>query len=232
MPDGLNLNIKSWSGHIRNQIKYLQSLSAYVAKIQQLLTQMCIPKEILQHLQPSDISTQTCHPNLCEVLPAPPVPWALLWGQTAESESTWSVQVWWMTLTLVVLARLPGFLSFVVEKYCASSYLTEWKADQLSSLVFISPSAAVETFLGNTQWHTKYLATPQRVLLCHRSRPPIKARSLDQEKRADGPKGLPNEGEVGEGVTNSFPHMLSLVKSEISQKEENRHHILIHICGM
>ena len=74
MPDGLNLNIKSWSGHIRNQIKYLQSLSAYVTKIQQLLIQMCIPKEILQHLRPSDISTQTCHPNPCEVLPGPTGP--------------------------------------------------------------------------------------------------------------------------------------------------------------
>ena len=70
------------------------------------------------------------------------------------------------------------------------------------------------------------------MLLCPRNWPPIKARSLDQEKRADGPKGLPNEGEVGEGVTNSFPPMLSPVNSEISQKEENRHHIIIHICGM
>ena len=53
----------------RNQTKYLQSLSVYVAKIQQLLTQTCIPKEILQHLWSSDISTQNCHPSLCEVLP-------------------------------------------------------------------------------------------------------------------------------------------------------------------
>lgn len=60
-----------------------------------------------------------------------------------------------MTLMLIVLARLPGFLSSVVEKYCTDSYLTEWKADQLSSLVFISPSAAVETFLG------KYMMTHQ-----------------------------------------------------------------------
>ena len=65
----------------RNQTKYLQSLSAYVAKIQQLLTQMCITKEILQHLRPSDINTQNSVTlTFVRFSPAPLVPWGLLWG--------------------------------------------------------------------------------------------------------------------------------------------------------
>ena len=173
-----------------------------------------------------------CHANLCEVLPCPTGPLRTvvriayrIWkhvvspGLMDDSDASSGGKTAWISL-------LCG------GEYCASSYLTEWKADHLSPLVFISPSAAVETFLGKylmIHWISSYSSASTSI---PEELAPTKARSLDQEKRVDGRKGLPNKGEVGEGVTNSFPHMLSLVKSEISQKEENRHHILMHICGM
>ena len=152
--------------------------------------------------------------------PAPPVLWGLLWGWTTVSDSTWSIQVWWVLMSLIlgVLTRLPGFLSFVVEEYCPWGQALIWMSGKHTNHLWcLSPhQLQLSPFLGNTWWHTTYLATPQWVPLCKRSWPSTKARSssyfTDQEKWVDGYKALQNEGRLEKEVANVFPHMLSLVK--------------------